>query len=677
MNKTVRVALAGNPNCGKTTLFNNLTGMRQHVGNWPGKTVEKKEGTFNYKGNKIDVIDLPGTYSLTAYSIEEIIARDYIVDEKPEVVVHVVDACNLERNLYLTVQLIELGANVIVALNMNKYAHKKGLKIHEKRLSQLLGVPVLKVEAVDETGKKQLVQFMLKAAQSPMKYKNKVRYNREIEEHLTELENLIKESIKIDSNLTPKWIALKLLEKDKQVIEKIGKIENSRNVLRKTKEIHEHLNEVFGEDVDAAIADARYGFIAGLIMESVEKPKIDKITISDYIDRIVTNKFLGIPMFLLIMYLMFQITFTLAEPLMGLIDGFFGFLAEFITGMITSAGGPEWLVSLFADGIIGGVGSVIIFLPNILLLFLVISLLEDSGYMARAAFIMDKLMHKIGLHGKSFIPMILGFGCNVPAIMATRTLENKKDRILTILINPFMSCGARLPVYVLFVAAFFTSNQGLVIFSLYLLGIIVAILMGLILKKTLFKGFSSPFVMELPPYRIPTIKGTMIHMWERGRLFMIKAGTIIFIVVLLIWLLGSVPFGVEYASEQSVIGMIGKAISPIFKPLGFGGSWQASVSLIFGVLAKEVVVGTLGTLHGVAKEGLGAVLKTSFTPLTAYVFMVFTLLYVPCVATLATIKRETNSWRWMWFSTAYLMIVAWVVAFILYRIGLLLGLGTI
>jgi len=674
MNNPIRVALAGNPNCGKTTLFNNLTGMRQHVGNWPGKTVEKKEGTFTFKGNKINVIDLPGTYSLTAYSIEEIIARDYIVEEKPDVVVNIVDACNLERNLYLTVQLIELGANVILAVNMDKYARKKGLKIDEKKLSHLLDIPVLKIEVIEKTGKEQLLQSVLKTAKSTWKYKNKVTYNKEIEEHLIQLESIVTESIKISSNLTPKWIALKLLENDKQVIEKISKIENSKKVLRKTKEIQKHLNEVFGEDVDAAIADARYGFIAGLIREGVEKPKIDKITGSDYIDGIVTNKFLGIPLFLLVMYLMFQITFTLAAPLMNLIDGLFSFLAESVSGIITSAAGPEWLVSLFADGIIGGVGSVIIFLPNILLLFLVISFLEDSGYMARAAFIMDKLMHKIGLHGKSFIPLILGFGCNVPAIMATRTLENKKDRILTILINPFMSCGARLPVYVLFVAAFFTRNHGLIIFSLYVLGIVMAILMGLIFKKTLFKGLSSPFVMELPPYRFPTIKGTLIHMWERGKIFMIKAGTIIFTVVIVIWFLGSVPFGVEYASEQSVIGMIGKSISPVFAPLGFG-TWQASVSLMFGVLAKEVVVGTLGTLYGVGEEGLGAILRTTFTPLTAYVFMVFTLLYVPCVAVLAAIKRETNSWKWMWFSAGYLTAVAWIVSFIVYRGGLLLGFG--
>jgi len=674
MSKMIRVALAGNPNCGKTTLFNNLTGMRQHVGNWPGKTVEKKEGTFTYKGNKISVIDLPGTYSLTAYSIEEIVARDYIVEEKPDVVVHVVDACNLERNLYLTVQMIELGANVIVALNMNKYAHKKGLKIDEKKLSQLLGVPIFKIEAVDDTGKEQLIDSILKLTKSTRKYQNKITYSKEIEDHLAQLEEVVTESIKIKNNITPKWITLKLLENDKQVIERISKLENGKSVLEKTKEIQKHLNEVFGEDVDTAIADARYGFIAGLIRESVEKPKIDNVTRSDYIDRVVTNKFLGIPIFLLVMYLMFQVTFTLAAPLMDLIDGFFGFLGEAVTGIITSIGGPEWLISLFADGIIGGVGSVMIFLPNILLLFLIISFLEDSGYMARAAFIMDKVMHKIGLHGKSFIPMILGFGCNVPAIMATRTLENKKDRLLTILINPFMSCGARLPVYVLFVAAFFTRNQGLVIFSLYLLGIVIAIGIGLIFKKTLFKGLSSPFVMELPPYRFPTIKGTLIHMWERGRVFMIKAGTIIFSVVLLIWFLGSVPFGVEYASEQSAIGMIGKAISPIFKPLGFG-TWQASVALIFGVLAKEVVVGTLGTLYGVAEEGIGAVLRATFTPLTAYVFMVFTLLYVPCVAALAAIKRETNSWKWMWFAAGYLTVVAWVVSFIVYRGGLLLGLG--
>lgn len=672
--KTIRVALTGNPNCGKTTLFNNFTGMRQHVGNWPGKTVEKKQGTFTFNDNKINVIDLPGTYSLTAYSIEEIIARDYIVEEKPDVVVQIVDACNLERNLYLTVQLIELGANVILALNMNNFARKMGLKIDEKKLSKLLGIPVIKIEAIDNTGKSNLIRSMLKASKSVIRIKSSIRYNQEIEEHLSQLEKIVSKSVDIRNNLSPKWIALKLLENDKQVIKKISKIKDSNNVIKKTKEIQKHLNVVFGEDVDAAIADSRYGFIAGLIRESVEKPKIDKITRSDYIDRVITNKFLGIPIFLLVMYLMFQFTFTLAAPLMDLIDGFFGFLGEAVTGIITLLGGPDWLISLFADGIIGGVGSVIIFLPNILLLFLIISFLEDSGYMARAAFIMDKVMHKIGLHGKSFIPMILGFGCNVPAIMATRTLENKKDRILTILINPFMSCGARLPVYILFVSAFFSNYQGLVIFSLYLLGIIVAIFMGFIFKNTLFKGRSSPFVMELPPYRLPTIKGTLIHMWERGKLFMIKAGTIIFSVVLVIWFLGSVPFGVEYGSEHSAIGIIGKAIIPIFEPLGLG-AWQTSVALLFGVLAKEVVVGTLGTLYGVGEEGLGMVLRTVFTPLTAYVFMVFTLLYIPCVATLAAIKRETNSWGWMSFSIFYLLIVAWVVSFIIYRVGLLIGLN--
>ncbi len=674
MAKTFKIALAGNPNCGKTTLFNNLTGMRQHVGNWPGKTVEKKEGSFTYKGRKIDVIDLPGTYSLTAYSIEEVIARDYIIEQSPDIVVNIVDACNLERNLYLTAQLIELGANVVLALNMNKFACRKGLKIDEKKLSELLGIQVIKIEAIDKTGKEELIESVLKTTSSGKKSENRITYGREIEEHLAQLEEVVKGCIVLNENISPKWLALKLIEKDKQVIKKVSDLKNGKEVLEKAGVIQKHLSEVFGEDVDAAIADARYGFIAGMLKESVEKPGIDKLTMSDNIDKIVTNRILGIPLFLIMMYLMFQITFTAAAPLMELVDGLMGFLAEQSIALLTSLACPDWLISLVADGIIGGVGSVIIFLPNILLLFLMISFLEDSGYMARAAFIMDRVMHKIGLHGKSFIPMILGFGCNVPAIMATRTLENKRDRILTILINPFMSCGARLPVYVLFVSAFFSNNQGLVIFSLYILGIIIAIIMGLIFKKTLFKGSSAPFVMELPPYRFPTFKGTVIHMWERGRVFLIKAGTIIFSVVLVIWFLGSVPFGVEYASEQSVIGMIGKTIAPIFKPLGFG-TWQASVSLIFGVLAKEVVVGTLGTLYGVAEEGLGTVLAQTFTPLTAYAFMVFTLLYIPCVAVLAAIKRETNSWKWMWFSAAYLTAVAWVGAFIVYQGGLLLGFG--
>ena len=665
----MKIALAGNPNSGKTTLFNSLTGMRQHVGNWPGKTVEKKEGSFNYTGKKIEVTDLPGTYSLTAYSIEEIVARDFIVDETPDVVINIVDASNLERNLYLTIQLIELGAKVILALNMNRFANKKGLEINVDKLSQLLGIPVVKIEAIDETGKKVLLDSVIEFHEN--KIQNKLKYGKEIEEHITELSNLIKAEL---NEKNPEWIALKLLEKDKQIIETVSKIQNGKKVMMNVRQVQNHLDKVFGEDVDAAIADARYGFIAGLLKESVKKPAIDKMTMSENIDKIVISKIFGIPLFLLAMYLLFQITFTVSGPIINWINSGIGWLAESSMTFLEGVGAPAWLASLVGDGLFGGVGSVLVFVPIIMIMFFIISLMEDSGYMARAAFIMDKVMHKIGLHGKAFIPFLLGFGCTVPAIMATRTLESRKDRIMTMLLSPMMSCSARLPVYVLFTAAFFAKNKTLIIFSIYLLGIIIAMLIGLIFKKTLFKGESSPFVMELPPYRIPTLKGSFMHMWEKGKLFIIKAGTVIFGAVLVIWFLSSVPFGVEYGSEQSLVGIIGKIIAPVFQPLGFG-NWQAAVSLLFGFIAKEVIIGSMGTLYGVGQEGLSAVLHGSFTPLSAYAFMVFVLLYVPCIAVIATIKKETNSWKWPAFTTVYLTVVAWIISFIVYQGGILLGLG--
>jgi len=738
------IALAGNPNVGKSTLFNGLTGMRQHVGNWPGKTVERKEGTFKYNDYEIDVVDLPGNYSLTAYSIEEIVSRDYIVDEHPDVIVNIVEAANLERNLYLTVQMLELGANVVLALNMNKAADDKGYKINADRLSKLLGIPVVKFEAIDDTGREELLQTIVKASKSPNNVINRLEYGSEIDEHIGQLEKIVNEDISgIDAPSS--WIALKLLEDDDEVVEKIKESGKGQRVLSEAKKIRGHLDNIFGDDADAAITDARYGFIAGLMQESVKKPKIDKVTRSDIIDRIVTNKYLGIPIFLLIMWLTFQITFTIGDPLGGYIEEGFGLLGEAITASL----GEGFLTSFLVDGIIGGVGGVLVFVPIIFLLFLILSVLEDSGYLARAAFVMDRFMHKlVGLHGKSFIPMILGFGCAVPGIMATRTLENERDRFLTMLIVPFMSCSARLPVYALIVAAFFTAYQGWVIFSLYLLGIVVAIIVASIFKKTIFKGMSAPFVMELPPYRLPTVKGAIIHMWERGVLFLRKAGTIILAVSIIIWALSSLPIGVDYASQESVTGQIGTALSPIFAPLGFG-EWQATVAIIYGFLAKEVVVSTFGILYGVGEEasdepapseegtgeetsaepasgeestvepssgeesaepasgeeistegasgektsaegeeataeeeeepapeedaGFIAAIQSLFTPLSAYAYLVFVLLYIPCLATLAVIKRETNSWKWPAFAAGYTFVVAYVVSFIVFQGGSLLG----
>ncbi|MCC7551886.1 MAG: ferrous iron transport protein B [Methanobacterium sp.] len=717
----IKIALAGNPNVGKSTLFNRWTGMRQHVGNWPGKTVEKKEGSFKYDQYGMEVIDLPGNYSLTAYSVEEVVSRDYIVGEKPDVIVNIIDAANLERNLYLTVQMMELGANLVLALNMNKFAREKGLKINKKQLSELLGVPVIEIEAVDDTGSEKLLQTIVKVSKSPNVVLDRLEYGNEVSEHTKQLEKIIDQDIpQLDAPSS--WIALKLMEEDPEIIKKIEETGKGQRVLKEIKKIQRHFNDVFGDDADAAITDARYGFIAGLVSESVKKPKIDKVTRSDLIDRVVTHKYLGIPIFLLIMWLTFQITFTLGDPLGGYVEEAFAWLGETIAASM----GEGFLTSFIVDGIIGGVGGVLVFVPLIFILFLILSILEDSGYLARAAFVMDRFMHKlVGLHGKSFIPMILGFGCAVPGIMATRTLENERDRLLTMLIVPFMSCSARLPVYALIVAAFFSAYQGWVIFSLYLLGIVVAIIVAAIFKKTIFKGMSAPFVMELPPYRLPTAKGALIHMWERGALFLKKAGTIILALSVVIWALSSLPVGVEYGSQESVTGQIGTVLSPIFAPLGFG-EWQATVAIIYGFLAKEVVVSTFGTLYGIDGDGGGeeasdeevsanetasveqvsneasgeqvsgetaveeasaeeeetaleedpgyiAVMQELFTPLSAYAYMVFVLLYIPCLATLAAIRRETNSWKWPAFAAVYTFVVAYVVSFVVYQGGLIMG----
>jgi ferrous iron transport protein B len=426
-----------------------------------------------------------------------------------------------------------------------------------------------------------------------------------------------------------------------------------------------HLRGIFGDDAETVIAERRYGFISGLLKDALKKPPIERLTLSDKIDRVVVNRWLGIPLFLALMYGVFQFVFTLSGPFMDWIDQFFGWVGGYASGV-----SPDWLGSLLADGIIGGVGSVLIFIPPIFLLFIAIAVLEDCGYMARAAFVMDRVMHKIGLHGRSFIPMILGFGCNIPGIMACRTIENPKDRLTTILINPFMSCGARLPIFVLLAGAFFTAHQGLVVFSMYIIGIIVAIIMALILRRSILKGPSGHFVMELPPYRLPTITGVLVHVWERGRLFLIRAGTIIFGVVVLVWLLSSLPWGVEYASAESWIGQIGSFFAPIFAPCGFG-QWQAGVSLIFGFLAKEVVVGTMGAIFAVEEGVLGETIaaQLGWTPLIAFAFMVFCLLYVPCVAALGAIRGETNSWRWAGFAAVYTTVIAWIVATLIFQIG--------
>ena len=659
------VALAGNPNSGKTTVFNNLTGARQHVGNWPGVTVEKKEGSCSYDGHEITVVDLPGVYSLTAYSPDEVVARNFIVDEKPDVVVDIVDATNLERNLYLAVQLMEMEVPFILALNMMDEVESRQYKIDTEAVSREMGVPVVQMTANRNKGTTELLAEIVRSAeQKPGAGNIRLEYGREVDREISRLMEALSGN-DLARKYSPRWLAIKLIEGDSEIINKFEVSNNNQNILKTREESLSYLKTIYGDDAETIIADARYGFISGLLKDALKKPALERVSISDKIDKFVINRWLGIPIFLLLMYGVFQFVFSAGTPFMDWIDEFFGWLGGYTSGI-----SPDWLGSLVTDGILGGLGSVLIFIPNIFLLFIAISILEDSGYMARAAFVMDRLMHKIGLHGRSFIPMILGFGCNIPGIMACRTIENPKDRLTTILVNPFMLCGARLPIFVLLVGTFFPENQGLVLFSMYLLGIIVAILAALVFRKTILKGESSHFVMELPPYRLPTLFGIVIHMWERGRMFLVKAGTIIFGVVLAVWFLSSMPWGVEYASIDSWIGQIGSFIAPVFAPAGFG-QWQASVSVLFGFLAKEVVVGTMGAIFGVEEGILGGAIaeQLGWTPLIALSFMVFCLLYVPCVAALGAIRGETKSWKWTGFAALYTTVVAWVLSVLVYQIG--------
>ena len=667
------VGLAGNPNVGKTTVFNGLTGMRQHVGNWPGKTVERAEGHFKHGSYEYDVIDLPGNYALSAHSMEEIVSRDFIVDDDSDVIINIVDAANLERNLYLTVQMMELGANLVMALNMNDFAKKKDHIIDVKLMSELLGFPVVEINAKTGDGFDELLTTVEKQAANPIDTSAKLSYGNELKEHLSDMQALIEK----DSNLldVPSvWTAIKLLEKDPIVIEKVQGSSQKSAIMTETDKVAGHLHTIFNEGAEEVVANARYAFIGGLMAEAVKKPAVEKETTTDKIDKIVTNRILSIPIFLVIMYAMFQFTYTLGAPFQDLIDQAFGMLAEWVGTFIAN----EYLASFICDGIIGGVGGVLTFLPIIVLMFLFLSILEDCGYLARAAFTLDIFMHKlVGLHGKAFIPMILGFGCGVPAIMATRTMENEGDRMLAMMLVPFMSCTARLPIYAIFIAAFFEANHGAILLSIYVLGIVVALIVAAILKRTLFKGLSTPFVMELPTYKVPSVKGVLLHTWEKVKGFLRKAGTIILACSIVLWALSIFPLGVEFGSADSVLGMIGGAIAPIFAPLGFG-TWQAGVAIIAGLAAKEVVVATFGTLAGMEEddeEGITQLVHDTFTPLSAYAFMAFTLLYTPCFAAIGAIKQETNSYKWAATMCAITLVTAYIVSFLIYNVGLLAGFG--
>ena len=677
MSKSITIALAGNPNSGKTTLFNALTGARHSVGNWPGVTVEKKQGKVKHKNDDIIAVDLPGTYSLSPYSLEEMIARNYIVEESPDVVVNIVDASNIERNLYLSMQLIELGKPVVIALNMMDIAERRGYKIDHEKLAEAVGVPVVPIVATQKKGFQELLEVAVDIASGKIKYNpNNVDYGKEIEDKIQKTVTMIKDKSGLEKyNL--RWLAIKVIEEDQAVLEMLNMTQTNGELAAS--------NEIDLEyDLEAAIADKRYTYITNIITKVVNKPKGRVLTTSDKVDKVLTNRWLGLPIFAALMYIVFWFTFNIGGIFLDMIDGFFGTLGESVAATLEGVGAAEWLQSLLVDGVIGGVGGVLVFLPNIAFLFIAIAVLEDSGYMARVAFIMDRAMRKIGLSGKAFIPMLVGFGCTVPAVMGTRTLEDEKDRLSTMLVAPFMSCGARLPIYVLFAGVFFPGNEGIIVWSLYILGILVAVIAALIFKKTIFKGEASPFVMELPPYRIPTLEVTGSLVWERTKGYLIRAGSIIFAASVVIWFILGFNFSGIAEMGDSIGASIGNAVAPIFKPLGFG-SWEATLSLITGLLAKEVVVSSMAVIYGLgeavgeaAMEGevtgfVEALKSVGFTSLSAYAFMVFSLLYTPCIAVIGAFKKESNSWKWTGFSVVYQFVVAWVIAMLVFQVGTLLG----
>ena len=704
---SLTVALAGNPNSGKTTIFNNITGARQHVGNYAGVTVERREGHRRFAEKDLLVIDLPGTYSLTANSLDEVVARNVIIDEKPDLIVNILDASNLERNLYLAVQLLELERPLVLGLNMTDMAEQAGIKLNLAALKRRFGIPAVQLVGNRNQGTEDLLLAVVEAAQNTDFKPFLLDYGQVVEAAIAEVMQAI-------GNLTTvkypmRWLAIKLLENDREVQQSVSKVEGGVEVLRIAEQARNRAILNVGEELEYFMSACRYRFVGEVYGEFAEVTRQQQETVSDRIDKVLTHRWLGLPIFFGIMWLLFNLVFTLGEIPQGWIEDGIKGLSDWLSA--TLAEGE--LRSLLVDGIIGGVGSVIVFLPSILLLFLGIALLEDTGYMARAAFVMDRIMRAVGLHGKSFIPLLLGFGCSVPAVMGTRTLENRSDRMVTILISPLMSCSARLPVYTLLIAAFFSETMaGTVLFAIYFLGILLAVTMALVFRKWLFPGETEPFLMEMPPYHVPTVRSLLIHMWERSVLYLKKAGTLILAASILIWFVTNYPVDVKYSKDyeglkaqallqqdeataksmieqwdkeqageklaRSYAGRFGHWIEPVIKPLGF--DWKMGVGLVSAVAAKEVLVSTLGTIYSVGEasedsQSLQAALQAdpSFSPLVAFSLMVFTLLYSPCLAVLAVIRRETNSWQWPAFSFVYTTMLAWVMAFLVYQGGRILG----
>lgn len=723
----IRVALVGNPNCGKTSLFNVASGSHEHVGNYSGVTVDAKEGRFEYKGYKFVLVDLPGTYSLSAYSPEELYVRKNLIDNVPDVVINVVDASNIERNLYLTAQVIDMNLRVVMALNMYDELKNKGDELDIKQLGYLLGMPVCPTVSRDGTGIPELFDTVIKIyTQSDPKLARHIHINHgaELEKSIDRIKLLLQKNQSLRDKYSTRYLAIKYLEDDKDIEKIIDTLPNRDEIISARVIEEQRIIDLLHTNTESAIVDAKYAFIQGALAETY-KPHQDatpRKTVTDKIDAVVTNKWMAFPIFIAVLYLIFQTTFAVGDYPMQWIDWFVGKFGDFVATFMADG----WLKDLVVDGIISGVGSVLVFLPNILILYFFISLMEDSGYMSRAAFIVDKLMHKIGLHGKSFIPMVMGFGCNVPAIMATRAIESRKSRMITIAIIPFMSCAGRLPIFVLLAGAFFPHNAALVLLGIYLLGIVLAILSAIVLSKFV-KDDDLPFVMELPPYRIPTAKAIWRHTWEKGKQYLQKMATTILVCSVIIWFLGYFPKNKElmaaqeeyatlaqtpagrlsanadevdvnaatatkkelmtridslyaYQQENSYIGQLGRMVSPALDPLGF--NWKMDVGLLTGIAAKELVVSTLGVMYSEGakvSEGrdmsedtqLQSALVNDVTPAAALSFMVFILLYFPCVATFVAIKNETGKWRWAVACCAYTMAVAWIMSFIVYRLALM------
>lgn len=714
--RTINVALVGNPNCGKTSLFNIASGAHEHVGNYSGVTVDAKEGFFDFQGYHFRIVDLPGTYSLSAYTPEELYVRKHIIEETPDVIINVADSSNLERNFYLTTQLIDMNVRMVIALNMYDELESSGNKLDYIKLSQLIGVPMIPTVCRRGEGIDQLFHVIIGIYEGgdflsqkgeirseiledlrdwhktyvpdhefgshkeeedarPRGYMRHIHINHgpELERSIEEVKKAISQNEDIRHKYSTRFLSIKLLENDKEIENFISTLPNGKEIIAIRNKETLRIRKVMNEDSEQAITDAKYGFITGALKETFTDNHLEKEQTTRVIDSIVTHRIWGYPIFFLFLYIMFEGTFVLGDyPMQGI-----EWLVDQLGNLIRNnmAEGP--LKDLLIDGIIGGVGGVIVFLPNILILYFFISILEDSGYMARAAFIMDKIMHRMGLHGKSFIPLIMGFGCNAPAIMATRTIEDRKSRLITMLVNPLMSCSARLPIYLVMIGAFFPNCASFMLLCIYTAGILLAVIMARIFSKFLVKGEDSPFVMELPPYRMPTSKSIMRHTWEKGAQYLKKMGGIIMIASIIIWFLGYYPQHDAYESvaeqqKNSYIGQIGKAIEPVIKPLGF--DWKLGIGLISGVGAKELVVSTLGVLY--TNEGdvenVNLSNRIPITPLVALAYMLFVLIYFPCIATFAAIKQESGSWKWAIFTAGYTTGLAWLIAFTVFQIGSLI-----